>query len=131
VIWRWALLVGWFLVGVAGCGQVTATDVNGLVTRGPAVDASPPDEANEGPTADATTDGAGADARAEASAPDVGPPNTCPDPCPRCFDPMATLRIVECRPGCGTCIEKNGQIPVDACWADGWFRCVHGCDECR
>ncbi len=135
MIWRWALLVGWFAVAMASCGQVTATDVNGLVTRGPAVDAGSsggePDPDKTAPSAD-TRGGDGATPDDAASTTEAPPPapDACPAPCSRCAEPLATLRVVECRPGCATCSDKSGQIPVDACWADGWLQCVHSCDQC-
>jgi len=138
---RWHFLLGLAVavLQTVGCGQVTATDVNGLVTRGPAVDAGRQDEGGA-PDGAADNNATGQDVgrptdvdegeHGTVSTPEASPPS-CPPPCSRCADPLANLHPIACRPGCGTCSEAAGQIPVDACWGDGWFHCVHSCDECR
>lgn len=111
------------------CGQVTATDVNGLVTRGPAVQDAGDVEAGSTDAEPDRDKTAPADTRAGDGATSVDAASTSDVFRSMCGDHLADLRVTECRPGCGTCVEKNG-IPVDACWADG-FQCVHSCDECR
>ncbi len=79
---RWFLLVGWFVVAVAGCGNVTAVD---QPIRGVA------DDAGADLTPESRADGAGADARAEAGFSDVGSlPCSAAAGCAACTAPGPT-----------------------------------------
>jgi len=134
------------LVALVACNSDDGPDRAAPARGGAAAAAiAPPTPAPDGaaftpPTPPATDAGADVSATTpETSAPaldagaaavDAGPAYCLDAFCSRCAAPLADLHAVMCRPGCGSCNEGS-QLPVDACWADGWFQCVHTCDECR